>query len=63
MQECSRRGARKVTLRVLRHNVGARRLYEKGGFLPEGVLHGESLLEERYVDDILMTRHLVTPVS
>jgi len=62
VQECSRLGARKVTLRVLRHNVGARRLYEKGGFLPEGVLRGEFLLEESYVDDVLMARHLVAPV-
>ena len=62
MQECSRLGARKVTLRVLGHNVGARRLYERCGFLPEGVLWGEFLLEDRLVDDVLMARHLAAQI-
>jgi RimJ/RimL family protein N-acetyltransferase len=62
VQECSRLGARKVTLRVLGYNVCARRLYERCGFVPEGVLRGEFLLEGRYVDDVLMARHLVAPV-
>jgi len=62
VRECSRLGARKVTLRVLGHNVGARRLYERCGFVPEGVLRGEFLLEGRYVDDVLMACHLVAPV-
>jgi hypothetical protein len=52
----------KVTLRVLGHNVGARRLYERCGFVPEGVLRGEFLLEGRYVDDVLMACDLVAPV-
>jgi len=63
VRECSRLGARKVTLRVLGHNVGARRLYERCAFVPEGVLRGEFLLEGRYVDDVLMASHLVAPVS
>jgi RimJ/RimL family protein N-acetyltransferase len=54
--------ARKVTLRVLGHNVGARRLYERGGLVPEGVLRDEFLLEGRHVDDVLMACHLVAPV-
>jgi len=62
VQECSRLGARKVTLRVLGHNVGARRLYERCGFLPEGVLWGEFLLEDRLVDDVLMARHLAAQI-
>ena len=62
VRECSRLGARKVTLRVLGHNVGARRLYKRCGFVPEGVLRGEFLLEGRYVDDVLMACHLVAPV-
>lgn len=62
VRECSRLWARKVTLRVLGHNIGARRLYERCGFVPEGVLRGEFLLEGRYVDDVLMACHLVAPV-
>ena len=62
VQECRRRGARKVTLRVLGPNTAARRLYERCGFEAEGVLHDEFLLQGRYVDDVLMARHLVTPV-
>ena len=62
VQECSRRGARKVTLRVLGPNTAARRLYERCGFEAEGVLHGEFMLQGRYVDDVLMARQLVAPV-
>lgn len=40
-QDCSRRGARKLTLRVLGPNVIARRLYERCGFIVEGVLKEE----------------------
>jgi len=47
---------------VLGHNVGARRLYERCGFVPEGVLRGEFLLEGRYVDDVLVACDLVAPV-
>ena len=61
VQECRRRGARKVTLRVLGPNTAARRLYDRCGFQVEGVLRGEFLLEDRYVDDILMARQLVVP--
>ncbi len=62
VQECCRRGARKVTLRVLGLNTAARRLYERCGFRMEGVLREEFLLEECYVDDVLMARQLVLPV-
>lgn len=62
VQECRRRGARKVTLRVLGPNTAARRLYERCGFQTEGVLREEFLLEDRYVEDILMARQLVVPV-
>lgn len=51
-------GATKVTLRVLGHNTGARRLYERRGFVVEGVLKGEFLLEGQLVDDVLMARYL-----
>ena len=48
------RGARKVTLRVLAPNDAARRLYESCGFVVEGVLHGEFVLDGAEVDDVLM---------
>jgi ribosomal protein S18 acetylase RimI-like enzyme len=51
-------GARRLTLRVLGHNTPARGLYEAEGFVVEGVLPGEFLLEGRYVDDVLMGRSL-----
>lgn len=54
--EATRRGARKVTLRVLGTNAVARRLYARCGFVEEGVLLEEFLLDGRYVDDVLMAR-------
>ncbi|MGW0330518.1 N-acetyltransferase family protein [Streptomyces sp. NPDC003011] len=51
-------GARRITLRVLAHNTPARALYASEGFVVEGVLPGEFLLEGRYVDDVLMGRTL-----
>lgn len=56
--EAGRRGATKVTLRVLGPNAGARRLYERCGFIVEGVLRGEFVLDGRLVDDVLMARYL-----
>ncbi|WP_328454362.1 MULTISPECIES: GNAT family N-acetyltransferase [unclassified Amycolatopsis] len=52
--EARRRGVRKLTLRVLGHNTGARRLYASCGFVVEGVLQDEFLLGGEYVDDLLM---------
>jgi ribosomal protein S18 acetylase RimI-like enzyme len=52
--EARRRGARKLTLRVLGHNTGARRLYASCGFAVEGVLQDEFLLSGEYVDDLLL---------
>ncbi|MEV0531461.1 GNAT family N-acetyltransferase [Kitasatospora sp. NPDC050463] len=51
-------GARRVTLRVLGHNAPARRLYEACGFVVEGSLAEEFLIDGRYVDDIWMARSL-----
>jgi RimJ/RimL family protein N-acetyltransferase len=48
------RGARRLRLRVLGHNPAARRVYEACGFVVEGVLREEFLLDGRYVDDVLM---------
>lgn len=54
--EAVRRGARKVSLRVLGPNAAARRLYARCGFREEGVLREEFLLDGVYVDDVLMAR-------
>ena len=59
--EATRRGARKLSLRVLGDNTVARGLYESCGFAVEGVLRDEFLVDGRYVDDVLMARDLTTP--
>lgn len=59
VEESRRRGARRLTLRVLGHNTPARRLYEAEGFVVEGVLPEEFLLAGEYVDDVFMGRSLV----
>ncbi|MEU6251899.1 GNAT family N-acetyltransferase [Streptomyces sp. NPDC047043] len=53
-EEARRQGARRLTLRVLGHNAPARGLYEAEGFVVEGVLPEEFLLDGEYVDDIFM---------
>jgi ribosomal protein S18 acetylase RimI-like enzyme len=57
-EEAAKRGARRLTLRVLAPNVGARVLYESCGFEVEGVQREEFFLDGRYVDDVLMARSL-----
>ena len=52
--EARDRGATRLTLRVLGGNAGARRLYESCGFVVEGVLVGEFVLDGEPVDDVLM---------
>jgi ribosomal protein S18 acetylase RimI-like enzyme len=56
VEEARRRGARKLALRVLATNPGAQRLYERCGFVVEGVLREEFMLDGVYVDDVLMAR-------
>jgi ribosomal protein S18 acetylase RimI-like enzyme len=51
-------GRRKMTLRVLGRNDGARRLYESRGFEIEGTLRDAFHLEGEYVDDHLMALDL-----
>lgn len=58
VEEARRRGARRLTLRVLGHNTPARKLYAAEGFAVEGVLPEEFLLDGEYVDDVLMGRSL-----
>jgi ribosomal protein S18 acetylase RimI-like enzyme len=59
VQEARARGARKLTLRVLGSNTAARELYARCGFVTEGTLHAEFLLDGQYVDDVLMARYLI----
>ncbi|MEV6296917.1 GNAT family N-acetyltransferase [Streptomyces sp. NPDC051896] len=56
--EARRRGARRLSLRVLGHNAPARALYASEGFAVEGVQPEEFLLDGAYVDDVLMGRRL-----
>jgi len=58
VEEAQGRGAHKLSLRVLGTNSGARLLYEACGFVVEGILRAEFLLNGRYVDDVLMARQL-----
>lgn len=51
-------GAAKVTLRVLGTNPAAQRLYERCGFVVEGVLVGEFVIDGSPVDDLWMAVHL-----
>lgn len=57
--EARRRGARKLSLRVLGSNPGAQALYRASGYEVEGTLVEEFRIEDgRYVDDIVMARRL-----
>ncbi len=56
------RGARKLSLRVLSTNTPAIRLYDRVGFVREGTLAGEFLIDGRYVDDVLMAKRLESVV-
>jgi ribosomal protein S18 acetylase RimI-like enzyme len=58
-----RRGARRLTLKVLGTNHVARRLYERCGFVVEGVAPEEFRLRGRYVDDMLLGLDLTEPIS
>jgi ribosomal protein S18 acetylase RimI-like enzyme len=52
------RGARKVLLHVLSTNDPAIQLYRRAGFVEEGRLVRQFRLDGRYVDDLIMARHL-----
>jgi ribosomal protein S18 acetylase RimI-like enzyme len=58
IEEAGRRGARRLTLRVLGGNTVAQALYAACGFVVEGVLRGEFFLDGGFVDDVLMARTL-----
>jgi ribosomal protein S18 acetylase RimI-like enzyme len=57
-QQARARGARKLSLRVLGTNAAAQRLYERLGFQREGTLRDEFCIDGRYVDDVVMAKHL-----
>jgi ribosomal protein S18 acetylase RimI-like enzyme len=58
-EEARRRGARKLSLRVLATNRGGRRLYDACGFTVEGVLREEfRLADGGFTDDVLMAKRL-----
>ena len=52
------RGCRKLSLRVLGTNEPAIRLYERLGFVREGTLRDEFLINGAFVDDVIMARYL-----
>jgi ribosomal protein S18 acetylase RimI-like enzyme len=58
VDEARRRGATKLSLRVLEPNARARALYASCGFTVEGVLRREFRLNGEDVDDLLMARFL-----
>ncbi|MER7624220.1 GNAT family N-acetyltransferase [Streptomyces sp. NPDC126503] len=58
MDRARAEGAVRLTLRVLGHNAPARALYASEGFVVEGVLPGEFLIDGVSVDDVLMGRSL-----
>jgi ribosomal protein S18 acetylase RimI-like enzyme len=51
-------GFRKLSLRVLGTNEPAIRLYERLGFVREGTLRDEFLIDGTFVDDVVMARYL-----
>lgn len=57
-QRAKNLGAVKLSLRVLATNEPARRLYERAGFVVEGVLRKEFRIDGADVDDYLMARYL-----
>ncbi|MGA7690602.1 MAG: GNAT family N-acetyltransferase [Jiangellales bacterium] len=51
-------GGSKISLGVLATNPGARSVYEKAGFVVEGVQVGEFVVDGEPVDSVMMARHL-----
>jgi L-amino acid N-acyltransferase YncA len=58
IERSRRQSVRRLVLRVLSTNRGARRLYERYGFEVEGTHREAFLLEGSYVDDLLMALDL-----
>lgn len=56
--EAKRRGARKITLHVFGTNAAAQRLYERHGYVVEGIHKAEFLIEDQYVDSLDLAKFL-----
>ena len=56
--EAKRRGARKITLNAHSTNTGARRLYERHGYITEGTHPQEFLIEGTYIDKLTLAKFL-----
>jgi ribosomal protein S18 acetylase RimI-like enzyme len=51
-------GASKITLRVFGTNAPARRVYERAGYVVEGILRGEFRIDGVDIDDYNLARYL-----
>lgn len=58
LERASTLGVSKLSLRVLSSNPGAIAFYESCGFIKQGRLVEEFLIQGQYVDDILMWRRV-----
>lgn len=56
--EAKLRGARKIILHVFGTNATARRLYERHGYVLEGTMKAEYLIENQYVDSHILSKFL-----
>lgn len=56
LDQADQRGIVRVELSVFPHNERARRLYERAGFVREGVSRMASFQDGTYADDVLMAR-------
>ena len=55
---CLQKGYRKITARIRGDNDNGLPFYEKMGFRRVGVFERHSLIEGKYVDQVLMEKHL-----
>jgi ribosomal protein S18 acetylase RimI-like enzyme len=58
IEEATNSGAKQLKLHVLRTNAVAMRVYERCGFSVEAVLREEFLLDDVFVDDVIMAMSL-----
>lgn len=63
MDEALARGAERIELEVFASNVRAIALYERLGFVREGVRRGGRLIDGAYDDDVLMAYRVAPPAG